>query len=60
MKKFIIERDLPGAGKLTAAELKAIAGEALVCKDAAAVRSLIGHYLDSLGTRRDPLAATRS
>jgi len=25
MKKFIIERDLPGAGKLTAAELKAIA-----------------------------------
>ncbi|MBL0740941.1 DUF4242 domain-containing protein [Chryseolinea lacunae] len=25
MKKFIIERDLPGAGKLTPAELKAIA-----------------------------------
>lgn len=25
MKKFIIERELPGAGKLTAAELKAIA-----------------------------------
>jgi hypothetical protein len=25
MKKFIIERDLPGAGKLTAKELKAIA-----------------------------------
>ena len=27
MKKFIIERDLPGAGKLTAAELKAIAAK---------------------------------
>jgi hypothetical protein len=25
MKKFIIERELPGAGKLTAAELKSIA-----------------------------------
>jgi hypothetical protein len=25
MKKFIIERELPGAGKLTSAELKAIA-----------------------------------
>jgi hypothetical protein len=25
MKKFIIERDLPGAGKLSTAELKAIA-----------------------------------
>lgn len=25
MKKFLIERDLPGAGKLTADELKAIA-----------------------------------
>lgn len=25
MKKFIIERELPGAGKLSAAELKAIA-----------------------------------
>jgi len=25
MKKFIIERDLPGAGKLTSAELKSIA-----------------------------------
>ncbi len=25
MKKFIIERDLPGAGKLSASELKAIA-----------------------------------
>jgi hypothetical protein len=25
MKKFIIERDIPGAGKLTPAELKAIA-----------------------------------
>jgi Protein of unknown function (DUF4242) len=25
MKKFIIERELPGAGKLTASELKAIA-----------------------------------
>ena len=27
MKKFIIERELPGAGKLTAAELQAIAGK---------------------------------
>jgi len=27
-------------------ELKAIAGEAVICKDAAAVRSLIGRYLD--------------
>lgn len=27
MKKFIIERELPGAGKLTAAELKSIAAK---------------------------------
>ncbi len=41
-------------------ELKAIAGHALGCKDAAAVRSLIGHYLESHGTRRDTVTATRS
>ena len=38
------------------AELKAIAGEAVVCNDAAAVRSLIGHYLEAAAnTRGDPV-----
>ncbi len=46
--------------KLNFTELKAIAGEALMCQDAAAVRSLIGHYLDSPRTCRDPVGATRS
>ena len=46
--------------KLYFAELEAIALEALVCGDAAAVRSLIGRYLDRPRTRRDPVAATRS
>ena len=41
-------------------ELKAIAGEALICTDAAAVRSLIGHYLDSPRTCRKPVGATRN
>ena len=45
--------------KLYLAELKVIAGEAVLCKDAAAVRSLIGHYLDSATTRRDPVGADR-
>ena len=46
--------------KLHFAELKAIAGQALGCRDATAVRSLIGHYLESHGTRRDTIATTRS
>jgi len=38
------------------AELKAIASEAVTCKDTAAVRGLIGHYLDSAATTRlDPV-----
>ena len=43
---------------LQLAELKSIAGEALISKDAAAVRSLIGRYLDSAATiRRDTVGA---
>jgi hypothetical protein len=33
MKKFIIERELPGAGKLSAAELKAIAQKSCAVVD---------------------------
>jgi hypothetical protein len=33
MKKFIIERELPGAGKLTQAELKAIAAKSCAVVD---------------------------
>jgi phosphocarrier protein FPr len=47
--------------ELRAAELKAIASEAVICKDAAGVRSLIGHYLDSAATiHRDPVGAACS
>lgn len=43
------------------AELKAVASEAVICKDTATVRSLIGHYLDSVATtRHDPVGANRS
>ncbi len=43
------------------ADLKAIASEALICKDAAAVRGLIGHYLDSAATTgREPVGTNWS
>jgi phosphocarrier protein FPr len=42
-------------------ELKAIASEALVCQDAAAVRNLIGHYLDGAASVcRDPVGTNPS
>ena len=47
--------------ELYLAELKAIASEAVICKDAAAVRSLIGHYIDRAATTgRDPVGSNRS
>jgi multiphosphoryl transfer protein len=43
------------------ADFKAIASDALNCKDAAAVRSLIRHYLDSVATTRgEPVGTNRS
>jgi hypothetical protein len=54
MPKYVIERDLPGAGKLSLEELKAVSQ-----KSCGVLRNLVGHRSDDCRVR-DPSEANDS